>query len=231
MKPRDRILCLIFFLFIVIFCTINFRNNIITDNTEIKKLEATVLKSSNKKTNQNTPKFMFEDSLKESDLINLPKGAIFLVFSPNCTKDEAKNFIDSLDKRKYLGVIGDMHFIQLNTTEYEELFRTCYDLMQNDLISVAYVNQLIFDNTLTEDDVDALKGKNVIYYQLIPSGKEANIAKFLTFTKNLKGGEYIGTYKNSVFIQYKNASYDELTELCNNISYPEDDHVLASIHE
>jgi len=146
------------------------------DKDVIKELEETVLESSNAEVTVDSQEYMFEDTINESEIADLPKGYIFIVFhNSSCTKEEAIDFINKLDKKKYLGVIGDNHYIQMNTSDYEELYQICYNLMQNELVAVANVNQQMFDDTMTSDDVEAIKGKDVIYYQYIPSGKEADV--------------------------------------------------------
>lgn len=132
------------------------------------------------------------------------------MFDNTCTKEEALDFINRLDKKNYLGVIGDVHFIQMNTVDYEELYEMCFSISQNELITVAYVYQMMFDNTMTSDEVDALKGKGVIYIQYIPDGKEAEINKFIKYASNIEGSKYLGLYGSSVFIQFKNENDDEL---------------------
>jgi hypothetical protein len=160
----------------------------------------------------------FENTITEEDLVGLPKGYIFLVFNYDYSNEEASDFLNKLEKVKYLGVINDVHFIQMKTNDYEELYTICKTIEnEEEIVSLATVYQTMFDDSIDVVEINKLKGENVIYLQFIPSGEEANIDEFLEYARSLKGGQFLGTYQNSVFLQFN--ENDNLIEICNEVTY------------
>lgn len=201
-----------------LFICIALSAQIFTKKNDIKKLEKSMMNIS--ESNINLQANIFEDTIEEVDVDDLPKGYIYIIFdSSKCSKEEGMQFISSLDKKKYLGVINDVHFIQMNTTNYEELYSICSEISRNTIIGIASVLQSMFDDTLTNDEVESYKGKSVIYIQYIPSGTEANIEEFIKFASSIKDATCLGKFKNSIFLQFENKNNKELEEICASLSY------------
>ena len=194
----------------------------------IRSIEEAVMEYSDD-TKPEYHKNKFENTITEEDLVELPKGYIYLVFNYDYSNEEASDFLNKLEKVKYLGVINDVHFVQMKTNDYEVLYRICKTIEnEEEIVSLAKVYQIMFDNSIDVTEIDKLKGKNVIYLQLIPSGEEANIGSFLEYARSIKGGQFLGTYQNSVFLQFN--ENDNLIEICNEVTYS-DGYINAYILE
>jgi hypothetical protein len=219
---------LIILLILSIVCIYLFKDNIVSTNV-LKDLEDEVMQLSNKEDNLISPEYLFDDTINEADLVDLPDGYIYVVFNFTYSNEKVLDFINQMDKKKYLGVKGDVHFIQMNTTSYEELFQICFDLQQNDIVSSALVEQKMFEDTLKSKDIEAFKSNGVVYLQYIPDGNEAEIDQFIDYASNLDNTEFLGLYQNSLFLRFNNSNYDDLNKICSSISYPNNEKYPSSI--
>lgn len=178
---------------------------------------------------ETTEDYIFEDTIAYEDTFNFPKGCIYIYFDPaTCSKDEAYEIINSLNKKEYYGVSHDLHFFNMGSTNYQELYTICNELMTNNKIAIAYVDDKLFDNTISEEDIENWIGTGVIAVNLTPSGGTVRKEEFLDYISNYNGATYLGVCNDTHFLKFSYNDENKLQKISNDLINNNDNFLITS---